>query len=54
MPDFFQDMIKKALEEREEKYISKRSIKMKILPEFKRMFDDTKEVSSKYQNRKIE
>ena len=48
MLDNFQDMIKKALEEREEKYISKRSIKMKNLSEFKRMFNNTKEVSSKY------
>ena len=47
IPDLLQDMIKRALEAREVKYTSRRNIKMRILPEFKRMFDETKEVSSK-------
>ena len=50
MPDFHQEMVNSAMEVREEKYILKRRIKMKILPEFKWMFNDKKEVSSKYQN----
>ena len=54
MPDFLQEMVNSAMEVREEKYISKRSIKMKILPEFMRMFDDTKKVSSKYLNHEAE
>ena len=47
IPDLLQDMIKRALEAREVKYTSRRNIKMRILPEFKRMFDETKEVCSK-------
>ena len=38
---------KRAFEAREMRYISRRNIKMRILSEFKRMFNETKEVSSK-------
>ena len=34
IPNCLQDMIDKALEEREESYISKRITNMKVLPEF--------------------
>ena len=54
IPDFIQEMVNNSMEVREEKYISKRNIKMNILHEFKRMFDYTKEVSSKYQNHRAE
>ena len=47
IPDQLQDMINKAIEEREEKYVSKKNIYMKVLPEFKRLFDETKEISRK-------
>ena len=47
IPDWLQDVIKRVLEAREVKYTSRRNIKMKILPEFERMLDETKEVSSK-------
>ena len=35
IPDLLQDMIERALEAREVKYISRRNIKMRILPELK-------------------
>ena len=46
-PECLQEMIDDALEAREEKYTEKRNIKMNVLPEFRRMFENTKEVSSK-------
>ena len=45
IPKYLQEMIEKSLEEREENYISKRSINMKGIPELRRMFEETKEVS---------
>ena len=44
IPKYLQEMIEKALEEREENYISKRSINMKGIPELRRIFKETKEV----------
>ena len=35
------------MDEREEKYTKKRNVSMRVLPEFKRLFDNTKEISSK-------
>ena len=40
-------MIDWAMEEREEKYIKKKNIIMKVLPEFQSLFAETKEISSK-------
>ena len=47
IPDQLQAMVDKAMDEREEKYTKKKNISMRVLPEFKRLFDDTKEISSK-------
>ena len=47
-PECLREMVDGALEAREEKYTEKRNIKMNVLPEFRRMFDSTKEISSKW------
>ena len=45
MPEQLQEMIEKALEERKNKFTAKRNIKIKVVPEFKEMFNDTKQIS---------
>ena len=40
-------MVDKAMDEREEKYTKKRNISMRVLTEFKKLFENTKEISSK-------
>ena len=47
IPDELQQMVDRAMEEREEKYIKKKNITMKVLPEFQSLFAETKEISSK-------
>ena len=45
--DHLQAIVDKAMDERKEKHTKKKNITMRILSEFKRMFDNTKEISSK-------
>ena len=47
MPEQLQEMIEKAFEEREDKFTAKRDIKMKVLPEFREMFNESKQISRK-------
>ena len=47
IPDELQQMVDRAMEEREEKCIKKKNITMKVLPEFQSLFAETKEISSK-------
>ena len=47
MPDKLQEMVESAMERRECKFIKQKNITMNVLPEIKRIFKDTKEVSSK-------
>ena len=47
MPEQLQEIIEKAFEEREDKFTVKSNIKIKVVPEFKEMFSDTKQISSK-------
>ena len=46
IPEELQQMVDRAMEEREEKYI-KKNITMKVLPEFQSLFAEIKEISSK-------
>ena len=47
LPDELQEMIERVKAESEEKYINKRSLNMKVLPEFQKIFIEAKEVSSR-------
>ena len=47
IPDELQRLVNKVNEKNEEKYIQKKNLSMKVLPEFQRMFAEVKEVSSK-------
>ena len=47
IPDEFNDFVFKALHERENKYVSKKSIKMNIKPKFVSLFRDSPFISSK-------
>ena len=47
IPDELQRLVIKVKEENEERYIQKKNLSMKVLPEFQRMFAEVKEVSSK-------
>ena len=46
IPDDFDVFVKKAMHEREEKYISKKSIRMNIKPEFVQLFRGAQTTSS--------
>ena len=46
LPEVMQKMVDNAMEQREDKFVKKRSLKMKVLPEFLQMFTDSKELSS--------
>ena len=46
IPEELQEMIDNAMEMREEKYIKRKSITMKVLPKFKDLFTEVKEISS--------
>ena len=39
-------MVDNAMENREDKFVKKRNLTMKVLPEFLQMFTDSKELSS--------
>ena len=43
----FQKLIEKAEAKRDDKYIQKRGLTMKVLPEFRKMFIESKELSCK-------
>ena len=47
IPENLQKMIDKSMEKREYQFVKKKNITMKVLPEFQRMFKETKEMSSK-------
>ena len=47
IPDKLQEMVESAMERRECKFIKQKNITMNVLPEIKRIFKDTIEVSSK-------
>ena len=49
LPECLKDMVDEALEAREEKYSSNKNIKMNVLPEFRKLFDEVKEVSRRLQ-----
>ena len=40
-------MVDNVKHDNEERYIKKKNLSMRVLPEFQRMFADTKELSSK-------
>ena len=46
IPEELQEMIDKTMETREEKYIKRKNITMKVLPKFKDLFTEVKEISS--------
>ena len=46
IPEELQEMIDKAMEMREEKYIKRKNITMKVLPKFKDLFAEVKEILS--------
>ena len=54
MTNFLKEIVNNEIEVREDKYILKWSIQIKINPEFKRMFDKINEVSSMYHNHEAE
>ena len=47
IPEKLQEMVESAMARREYKFIKQKNISMNVLPEIKRIFNDTKEVSSK-------
>ena len=46
LPEVMQKMVDNAMEQREDKFVKKRSLTIKVLPEFLQMFTDLKELSS--------
>ena len=47
IPEKLQEMVESTMARREYKFIKQKNISMNVLPEIKRIFNDTKEVSSK-------
>ena len=50
IPENLQEMIDRAMARREYQFVKKKNITMKVLPEFQRMFKETKEMSSELQS----
>ena len=48
LPDELQEMVEKVKAENEERYINKRSLNMNVLPEFQKIFSETKKISSRF------
>ena len=46
LPNELQQLVEKAEAKREDKFIKKRGITMKVLPEFQKLFVESKELSS--------